>query len=79
MEITIQHVRSVTCTIGGALEHQKVKNQQKLKCTKNTLLIYQIVALHELIKINTTRWCDFDIRCPKNVEKADEENKKTDA
>ena len=25
------------------MEHQKVKNDQKLKCTKNALLIYQIV------------------------------------
>ena len=56
-----------------------MKNDQKLKCTKNALLIYQIVDLGELMRINTTRWCDFDIRCPKNVEKADEENKKTDA
>ena len=53
MEITKKHVRSVTCTIGGALEHQKVKNQQKLKCTKNTLLICQILALSELFPMST--------------------------
>ena len=38
------------------MEHQKVKNDQKLKCTKNALSIYQIVDLGELMKINTTRF-----------------------
>ena len=52
--------------IGGALEHQKVKNHQKLKCTKNALFIYQIVGFGKLMKINTARWCDFGIGCPKN-------------
>ena len=50
------------------MEHQKVKNDQKLKCTKNALLIYQIVDLGELMRINTTRWCDFGIGCPENMK-----------
>ena len=60
MEITIHHVRSVSCTIGGALEHQKVQNHQKLKFIKNGHLIYQIVALGVLFPMSTilvSLWC----------------------
>ena len=38
MEFTIKHVNLMTCTIGGALEHQNVQNHQKFKCTKIALL-----------------------------------------
>ena len=53
MEITIKHVKLMTCTIGGALEHQKVQNHQKLKCSKNALFIHQIVALGQLFQMST--------------------------
>ena len=53
--------------IDAALEHQKVKNHLKLKCSKN--LIYQIVPLGELMKINTTKWRDFGIGWAKNGKK----------
>ena len=60
MEITIEHVKLMTCTIGGALEHQKVQNHQKLKCIKNALFIHQNHPLGELFPINNilvSLWC----------------------
>ena len=60
MEITIQYIKPMSCTIGGALEHQKVQNHQKLKSIKNGHLIYQIVALGELFPMSTilvSLWC----------------------
>ena len=66
IEITIKHVTLMTCTIGGALEHQNVQNHEKLKCNKMHHNAYQIEALVEEITINTTWWCYFGIGCRKN-------------
>ena len=37
MEITNQYARAMSCTIGGALEHQKVKNQRNWSAPKIAL------------------------------------------
>ena len=50
----------MTCTIGGALEHQKVQNHQKLKCSKNALFIHQTEPLGKLFPMSTISvsfWC----------------------
>ena len=60
MKITNQGMRRQICTIGGALEHQKVQNHQKLKCIQNALFIHQNDPLGDLFPMSTilmSFWC----------------------
>ena len=82
MEITIDHVNLMTCTIGGALEHQNVQNHEKLKCIQNALFIHQNDPLGELFPMSTilvSFWCiggalehqkvknQWKLKCTKNT------------
>ena len=60
--------------IDGALEHQKVKNYQKLKCTKNAHLINQIVD--SLVKERAKRVDSIEKVGAKRVDSIVEERAK---
>ena len=63
MKIVKKGLRRKICTIGGALEHQKVQKHQKFKCVKMHFYIHQNDRLGELIKLTTTTCCDIVIGC----------------
>ena len=63
MKIVKKGFRRKICTIGGALEHQKVQKHQKFKCVKMHFYIHQNDRLGELIKLNTTKCRDIGIGC----------------